>query len=37
MIRVVRHRNKLPRETVDASSLALFQIRLDEALGNLIK
>lgn len=33
MDRVVRHRNKLPREATDALSLAVFQVRLDEALG----
>ncbi|KFV04226.1 hypothetical protein N340_11449, partial [Tauraco erythrolophus] len=34
--RVVRHWNRLPREVVDAPSLAVFKARLDEALGNLV-
>jgi len=28
--------NRLPRETVDSSSLVVFEARLDSALGNLI-
>ncbi|KFP70552.1 hypothetical protein N310_03582, partial [Acanthisitta chloris] len=32
---VVRHWNRLPRETVDAPSLEVFKARLDRALGNL--
>jgi len=35
-MRVVRHRNRLPREAVDAPSLEVFQVRLDRALSNLI-
>ncbi|GAB0197219.1 hypothetical protein GRJ2_002187200 [Grus japonensis] len=35
-VRVVRHRNRLPREVVDAPSLAVFKARLDEALGNVV-
>jgi len=35
-MRVVRHRNWLPRETVDASSLEVFKARLDGALSNLV-
>ncbi|GAB0179081.1 triadin [Grus japonensis] len=35
-VRVVRYWNKLPREAVDAPSLAVFKTRLDEALGNLV-
>ncbi|KFV04165.1 hypothetical protein N340_02412, partial [Tauraco erythrolophus] len=35
-LRVVRHWNRLPREAVDAPSLAVFKARLDEALGNLV-
>ncbi|KFO58405.1 hypothetical protein N302_08784, partial [Corvus brachyrhynchos] len=35
-VRVVRHRNRLPREAVDAPSLELFKARLDRALHNLV-
>ncbi|KFV15080.1 hypothetical protein N340_14255, partial [Tauraco erythrolophus] len=35
-LRVVRYWNRLPREVVDAPSLAVFKARLDEALGNLV-
>ena len=35
-VRVVRHWNRLPREAVDASSLAVFKARLDGALGNVV-
>lgn len=35
-MRAERHWNKLPRETVDATSLEVFQAKLDGALGNLI-
>jgi len=35
-LRAVRHWHKLPREVVDAPSLEVFKVRLDEALGNLI-
>jgi len=34
-VRVVRHRNRLPREAVAAPSLAVFEPRLDGALSNL--
>ena len=34
--RVVRHRNRLPREVVAASSLEVFKARLGGALANLI-
>ncbi|KFW06358.1 hypothetical protein N326_02374, partial [Eurypyga helias] len=34
--RVVRHWDRLPREAVDAPSLAVFKARLDEALSNLV-
>ncbi|KFQ07020.1 hypothetical protein N330_02623, partial [Leptosomus discolor] len=35
-LRVVRHWNKLPKEVVDAPSLAVFKTRLDGALSNLV-
>jgi len=35
-LRVVRHRNKLPKEAVDASSREGFKARLDGALSNLV-
>ncbi|KFW71513.1 hypothetical protein AS28_08890, partial [Pygoscelis adeliae] len=35
-VRVVRHWNRLPREVVDAPSLEGFEVRLDEALSNLV-
>ncbi|GAB0186828.1 triadin [Grus japonensis] len=35
-VRVVRHWNRLPREIVDAPSLAVFKAMLDEALGNVV-
>ena len=34
--RVVRCRNRLPREAADAPSLEVFKARLDGALGNLV-
>ena len=34
--RAVRCWNRLPREAVDAPSLQVFKVRLDEALGNLV-
>jgi len=33
---VVRHWNRLPREAVDALSLAVLKARLDRALSNLV-
>ncbi|KFP72815.1 hypothetical protein N310_02194, partial [Acanthisitta chloris] len=35
-VRVVTHWNRLPRELVDAPTLAVFKVRLDEALSNLV-
>jgi len=35
-MRVVKHRNRLPREVVEAPSLNTFRARLDGALSNLI-
>jgi len=34
---VVRHWNRLPREAVDAPSLAVFKARLDGAWSNLVQ
>ncbi|KFV58200.1 hypothetical protein N341_07970, partial [Tyto alba] len=36
IVRVARHRNRLPREVVDAPSLGGFKARLDGALRNLV-
>ena len=36
IMRVVRHWNKLPREVVDAPSLAVFKARMDGGLSNLV-
>ncbi|GAB0208698.1 hypothetical protein GRJ2_003335500 [Grus japonensis] len=36
MMRVVWYWNRLPREVVEAPSLEVFKVRLDEALGNLV-
>ncbi|KFR13545.1 hypothetical protein N306_02223, partial [Opisthocomus hoazin] len=35
-VRVVTHCNRVPREAVDAPSLAVFKARLDGALSNLV-
>jgi len=35
-MKVMKHWNGLPRETVEASSLETFKARLDGALSNLI-
>jgi len=37
MMRVVKHRHRLPREVVDVPPLETFKGRLDGALSNLIK
>ncbi|KFV94781.1 hypothetical protein N326_03304, partial [Eurypyga helias] len=34
--RVVRHWHRLPREAVDAPSLEVSKVRLDEAWSNLV-
>ena len=36
-VRVVRHRNRLPCENVNAPSLEAFNARLDGALSNLVQ
>jgi len=36
-IREVRCMHRLPREAVDAPSLKMFKIRLDQALSNLME
>ncbi|KFP21085.1 hypothetical protein Z169_00537, partial [Egretta garzetta] len=35
-MRVVKHWNRLPREVVEAPSLATFKARLDGAVSNLV-
>ncbi|KFR07349.1 hypothetical protein N306_14915, partial [Opisthocomus hoazin] len=35
-MRAVKHWHRLPREAVDAPSLAVFKARLDRALSNLV-
>lgn len=35
-MRMVRNRNRLPREPMDAPSLGVFKNKLDGALGNLV-
>ncbi|KFV58199.1 hypothetical protein N341_07969, partial [Tyto alba] len=35
-VKVMRHWHRLPREAVAAPSLAVFKVRLDGALGNLV-
>ncbi|KFV73104.1 hypothetical protein N307_08475, partial [Dryobates pubescens] len=34
--RVVECWNRLPREVIEAPSLEIFKVRLDEALGSLV-
>lgn len=34
-VRVMRHCNRLPRESVDAPDLEVFKVSLDRALSNL--
>ena len=36
MMRVVRHWNRLPKEVLEAPSLAVFKARLNKALSNLV-
>ena len=35
-MRVVRHWTRLPREVIDAPSLAMSKAKLDESLSNLV-
>ncbi|KFR14726.1 hypothetical protein N306_12933, partial [Opisthocomus hoazin] len=35
-MRVVKHRNRLPREAVEAPSLETFKARLEGTLSNLV-
>ena len=35
-VRAVRHWHRLPREVVNAPSLAVFKARLDRALGDMV-
>jgi len=35
-MRLVKHWNRLPREAVDAPSMAVFKVRTDGALSNLV-
>jgi len=35
-MRVVKYRNRFPRQVIDAPPLEPFEVRLDEALSNLI-
>ena len=35
-VRVMRHRNELPRNVVSALSLKAFKVRWNQALSNLI-
>ncbi|KFW11828.1 hypothetical protein N326_05236, partial [Eurypyga helias] len=34
--KVMKYWNRLPKEAVDAPSLAIFKARLDESLSNLV-
>ena len=35
-VRLIRHWNRLPREVVNASSLAVFKTRLNRDLGDMV-
>ncbi|KFQ51316.1 hypothetical protein N333_12082, partial [Nestor notabilis] len=35
-VRMLRHWSRLPKEVVNAPSLAVFKARLDRALGNMV-
>ena len=36
-VRLVRHRHRWATDVVDALSLEIFQVRLDQALGSLME
>ena len=36
IVRVVRHRNRLPRDVVDVPTLEVLKARLDGAVSNLV-
>lgn len=36
IMRLIKHQNRLPRESVNVPSLETFKVRLDRALSNLM-